>query len=58
MEKLEEKKDQQATVSTEVKQDLASTDTPLTEESQEEQADWDDFEEITKGDFKRLLGCG
>ena len=27
-------------------------------QTQKEQADWDDFEEITKGDFKRLLGCG
>jgi len=28
------------------------------ENEEEAQADWEDFEEITKGDFKRLLGCG
>ena len=39
-------------------EEQSPSNTKEVENEEEAQADWEDFEAITKGDFKRLLGCG
>ena len=55
----EEKKKQDFTKEVDKQQaTVANTQNKNSHTKQEETAYWEDFEEITKGDFRKLLGCG